>query len=85
LEYGQKPGAPLLALKGFKRVHLEPGQARRVRFTLDPRQLSLATESGGRMVLPGSYTVFVGGRQPGQGVNGASAQFQISGRLKLPQ
>ncbi|HEX5410742.1 MAG TPA: glycoside hydrolase family 3 C-terminal domain-containing protein, partial [Terriglobia bacterium] len=46
LEYGQKPGAPLLALKGFKRVHLEPGQARRVRFTLDPRQLSLATESG---------------------------------------
>ncbi|HXH50901.1 MAG TPA: glycoside hydrolase family 3 C-terminal domain-containing protein [Terriglobia bacterium] len=85
LEYGQEAGAPLRALKGFKRVHLAAGQTRRVSFTLDPRELSVATETGERMVLAGSYAVFVGGSQPGKGAGGVSAHFQINGQQKLPQ
>jgi beta-glucosidase len=85
LEYGQKAGAPLPALKGFQRVHLAAGQTRRVSFTLNPRELSMATETGERMVLAGSYTVFVGGSQPGQGARGVRADFQIIGQRKLPQ
>jgi len=54
-----------------------------VSFTLDPRQLSMVTNSGERLVLPGSYTVFVGGGQPVKGANGVSGRFQISGRKEL--
>ncbi len=85
IEYAQKPGAPLRALKGFMRIHLGPGQTRRVSFTLDPRDLSLVNERGERMVMPGSYTVFVGGSQPVEGAHGVSARFQITGERKLPR
>ncbi|MGH7972932.1 MAG: glycoside hydrolase family 3 C-terminal domain-containing protein, partial [Limisphaerales bacterium] len=80
IEYGHRPDAPLRALKGFQRIHLAPGQTRRVSFTLAPRDLSLATEAGALVVEPGSYTVFVGGSQPGKGAAGVSATFQITGR-----
>jgi len=83
IEYPSKPGAPLRALKGFERIHLAPGTTRRVSFTLDPRDLSMATTTGERMVLPGSYTIFVGGSQPVEGAHGVSARFQISGEQKL--
>ncbi|TAM80139.1 MAG: glycoside hydrolase family 3 protein [Acidobacteria bacterium] len=85
LEYGQKAGAPIRALKGFKRLHLAAGQTRRVSFTLDPRDLSMATENGERMVFSGSYTVFVGGSQPGKSASGVSANLQVRGQLKLAQ
>jgi beta-glucosidase len=85
IEYGQRADAPLRALKGFQRLHLAAGQTRRVSFTLNPRDLSMATETGERMVLPGSYTLFVGGSQPAKGVPGVSAGFQISGREGLPK
>jgi len=83
IEHGSKPGAPLRALKGFKRIHLAPGETLRVSFTLNPRELSTATENGDRMVLPGSYTVFVGGSQPVEGAHGVTARFQITGQQKL--
>jgi beta-glucosidase len=79
IEYGQRADAPIRALKGFQRIHLAPGQTRRVSFTLSPRDLSLATEKGALMVQPGSYTVYVGGSQPGKGATVASATFEITG------
>jgi beta-glucosidase len=85
IEYAPKPGAPLRALKGFARIHLDSGETRRVSFTLNPRDLSMVTEKGDRMVLPGSYTVFVGGSQPAKDARGVSAQFRIIGQEKLPQ
>lgn len=85
IEYPAKPGAPIRALKGFERIHLAPGATRRVSFTLDPRDLSIVTESGERIVSPGAYTVFVGGSQPVKGAQGVSAKFQISGEQKLPE
>ncbi len=85
IEYPPKPGEPLRALKGFERIHLDPGQTRRVSFTLGARDLSLVNEKGEHIVVPGSYTVFVGGSQPVKGAHGVSARFQISGERKLPR
>ncbi|HKS97321.1 MAG TPA: glycoside hydrolase family 3 C-terminal domain-containing protein, partial [Terriglobia bacterium] len=84
-EYPGHSDAPRRALKGFRRVHFVPGQTQHVSFTLDPRALSLVNEKGDRVVEPGRYTVFVGGRQPGEGSGDVSAQFQITGELRLPR
>ncbi|MEA3344688.1 MAG: glycoside hydrolase family 3 C-terminal domain-containing protein [Chloroflexota bacterium] len=55
---------PIRQLQGFERIHLEPGETRKVTFTLAPRQLSLIDDEGRRVVEPGEFQVAVGGRQP---------------------
>jgi beta-glucosidase len=85
LEYPQSPGAPRRALKGFERVHLAPGETRHVAFKLNPRDLSQVTEKGEHRIMPGSYTVFVGGSQPTEGTHGLEAKLQITGEVKLPR
>ena len=40
------PGAPLRALRGFQRVHLNPGESRRLRFELNDRDLSMVSDAG---------------------------------------
>jgi len=85
LEYPQSPSVPLRALKGFERVHLAPGETRHVVFKLDPRDLSQVTEGGEHQIMPGSYSVFVGGSQPAEGVPGVKASFQIKGSVTLPR
>lgn len=57
---------PIRSLAGVKRIHLEPGGVERVTFVLTPRQLSLVTDAGERVLEPGWFRVSVGGRQPGQ-------------------
>ena len=57
--------APVRALKGVRRVHLKPGERRRVSFTLTPRDLSLVDERGRRLLEPGEFRVSIGGKQPG--------------------
>jgi len=78
------PLAPRHALVGFERVHLEPGESRRVEFELSPRALSTVDAAGQRAVVAGRYRVFVGGGQPGD-APGVSASFTISGRDVLPR
>jgi beta-glucosidase len=73
------------ALKAFERVHLAPGETRHVTFTLTPRDLSLVTEEGEHAVLPGTYEVFVGGRQKAEGAGGLELRFEITGEKKLPR
>lgn len=73
------PLAPRHALVGFRRVHLAPGERRRVRFMLTPRNLSSVDAAGTRAVVPGPYRVFIGGGQPGEAV-GVAATFTIDGR-----
>jgi beta-glucosidase len=85
LEYPPSPRAPLRALKGFERVHLAPGETRHVAFKLEPRDLSQVTEKGEHRIMPGGYTVFVGGSQPTQGAHGLEAKLQITGVVKLPR
>lgn len=78
------PLAPRHALVAFQRVHLEPGESRRVEFRLSPRQLSTVDAAGHRAVAAGRYRVFIGGGQPGD-APGVSASFTITGRDTLPR
>lgn len=84
LDDPKSPLAPLRALVGFKRVHLEPGEQRRVGFELSPRQLSTVDAAGDRAVVAGHYRVFIGGGQPGY-ADGVDASFTISGHDALPR
>jgi beta-glucosidase len=65
-------------LVGFRRVGLVPGATGQVRFTLDPRSLSLVDADGTRAVVPGAYRLFVGGGQPGD-APGAWFDLRITG------
>ena len=56
---------PIRMLKGVRRIHLKPGERRRVSFTLTPRDLSLVDGRGRRLLEPGEFRVSVGGKQPG--------------------
>jgi len=56
---------PRRSLQGFQRVHLLPGERRTVEFVLSPRQFSVVRNDGERVVEPGAFRVFVGGKQPG--------------------
>ena len=63
--YLAKPGDtanPVLA--GFTRVNLKAGESRTVSLPLDSRALSQVGQDGSRKVLPGQYTVSLGGGQP---------------------
>jgi beta-glucosidase len=77
--------SPNLALAGFTRVHLAPGETKHVMFHLDPRTLSQVDEKGVRAVTSGSYSLALGGSQPGSGTSGLTANFTIQGRQELPR
>lgn len=47
-------------LRGFKRIHLEPGQTAKVNFTLTPEHLQLFDRSQQWTVEPGRFTVWIG-------------------------
>ena len=51
---------PVLALKGFQRVHLRPGEKTTVVFTLTPDDLSIYGERMQKVVEPGVFDIFVG-------------------------
>jgi beta-glucosidase len=76
---------PHHSLRGFSRVHLLPGQARRIAFELSPRDFSLIDERGLRALEPGRFRVSVGGSQPDPrsqeltGQTPLSAEFEVVG------
>jgi beta-glucosidase len=51
---------PVKELKGFKRLHLEPQETRRVTFSLDPRQLAFYDRDMEHVVEPGEIAIWVG-------------------------
>jgi beta-glucosidase len=85
LTFPKIPGAPLRALRGFTRIHLEPGATQQVRFSLVPRDLSLVNQDGDRLVAAGTYTISVGGGQPGTGAASVAASLSVRGEQKLPE
>ena len=85
LEFPKVPGAPLRALRGFQRVHLEAGASQKVHFELQPRDISMVTGEGQPIVAEGSYVVSVGGGQPHSGVQVVDTTFSIKGKLTLPE
>jgi len=74
--------SPNLALAGFKRIHLAAGETKHVVFELDPRTLSQVDDKGVRAVRAGTYTIHVGGSQPGAGT--PEVQVNITGTQELP-
>lgn len=85
LSYPPSATTPIRALKGFERVHLAPGETREVTFVLSSRDLSQVTAKGEHKILPGTYSVYAGGSQPGAGAEGVKADFTITGEKDLPR
>jgi beta-glucosidase len=77
LRFPQSPGVPRIALRGFQRIRLDPGERRPVTFHLSPRDLSSVSQAGERRVAPGRYQVSVGGGQPGPDVSASATDFVI--------
>jgi beta-glucosidase len=85
LRFPDVPGAPLRALRGFQRVHLEAGASLKLRFKLKARDLSMVTEAGEPIVAEGEYTISVGGGQPHTGVPVLTRTFNVKDKLTLPE
>jgi beta-glucosidase len=85
LNFPAAPGAPIRALRGFKRVHLPAGTTGHVHLDLSSRDLSLVNESGDRVIVPGGYSLTIGGGQPGTGAPSLQTTFTIRGQQTLPE
>ena len=51
---------PIIALKGFSRITLKPGESGKVTFEVGPEQLSLWNREMKRVVEPGEFKIMVG-------------------------
>jgi beta-glucosidase len=78
-------GAPRIALRGFQRFTLAPGESRNLRFELSPRDLSFVTRDGQRQVFSGRYRVTVGSGQPDTGVPYQAGTIEMSRVVALPE
>jgi beta-glucosidase len=79
--------SPRLELDGLQRVHLNAEETKHITFTLDSRQLSEVDAKGMRSVQAGSYTLSLGGAQPGDPLAATPSQsvsFSIDGHEDLP-
>ena len=85
LKFPDVAGAPIRALRGFQRIHLKPGASQVVKFHLKRRDLSMVTDVGDIIVAQGTYTISIGGGQPGTGVPSVSGEFQVNGHIMLPE
>ena len=85
LKFPAVPGAPLKALRGFQRVHLEAGASQEVTFELKPRDMSMVTELGDPIVPEGEFTLSIGGGQPGTAAPSVAHAFHVKGSLGLPE
>ena len=61
-------------LKGFERIGLEPGETKRVKMILTPKDLSLLDAAMQRVVEPGEFDVLVGA---------SSTDIRLSGRIRV--
>jgi beta-glucosidase len=82
-------GAPLRAMKGFTRIHLDRGEKKTVKFVLRDRDLGIVDPEGKHRIVPGKVSVWIGGGQPVSRAGlakpaGAEAQFMITSEALLP-
>jgi len=88
LSHPDADGAPVRALAGFQRIHLDTAAAKTVEFTLRDRDLSVVDEAGIRRISSGTVDVWIGGGQPVAGpdqpqTKGAHATFTITSSATL--
>ena len=69
-------GAPLQNLIGFTKVQIPKGESKTVDVDVDSAQLETAMPDGTRALVPGTYTLSVGGHQPNdvEGTAGSSGK-----------
>src|SRR6266404_168456 len=79
LSFPTMPGAPLRALRGFKRVHLKPQESKKVLFELKERDLSMVSEAGELMIAEGQYSLSAGGGQPNTEAPSIAGTFKVKG------
>jgi len=80
----KRDATPQRVLAGFQRIHLDPKQSAEVEFTIDPRSIAQVDDQGNRVIVPGRYTVNIGGSQPGYGET-QSGEFSIAEEKQLPK
>lgn len=81
---GASVPVPVRSLIGFERVSLNPGETRRVEFTIDPSQLAIRGVDGKSGVPPGYYELSAGGEQPGfDGALHAATTATVSARFTI--
>jgi beta-glucosidase len=85
LKFPPVAGAPQIALRGFQRIHLDPGASQKVHFELKGRDLGMVTELGRPIIADGDYTISIGGGQPDTGAPVVTRQFHINGQIDLPE
>jgi len=81
-------GAPIRALAGFQRIHLDAAASKTVDFNLRDRDVSIVDEAGARRIVPGAVDVWIGGGQPIAGpgqppTKGARMSFEITSGATL--
>jgi beta-glucosidase len=85
LKFPDVSGAPIRALRGFERVHLQPGESQKVHFELKDRDLSMVSEVGEPIIAEGKYSISIGGGQRNTGAPAAAGTFQVMGSKMLPE
>ena len=85
LEFPDVAGAPRRALRGFERIHLDPGGSQKVEFHLNSRDLSMVTDGGDIIVAKGKYSVSIGGGQPDTDAPSVQGTFDINCQITLPE
>jgi beta-glucosidase len=66
---------PVRELRGFRRMALQPGETRRLRFTLRPHDLAMYDRDMRRVIEPGTFTVWAGGSSDAT----LEAHFRVTG------
>ena len=85
LKFPDVKGAPLVALRGFQRIHLEAGASQKLHFELKSRDLGMVTEDGSPIVAQGDYTISIGGGQPDTVAPAVTGKFHIDSQVDLPE
>ncbi len=85
LSFPDVPGAPLKALRGFRRVHLAAGETKQIEFALEGRDMNMVTADGEPEIPAGTYTISVGGGQPGTSAQTLSGTVTVEGTKVLPE
>jgi len=51
---------PVMELKGFQRVHLKPGEAKKITFTISPDMLRMLNSKLQEVIEPGDFRIMIG-------------------------
>jgi beta-glucosidase len=76
---------PVHSLVGMQRMTLAAGASKEVTLNIDPRSISSVDERGNRSILPGKYSLWLGGAQPQETDAVSKAEFTVKGTLALPK